>query len=94
MQKKSKILLSLSAAIASLTAAPVASEAKAPVISDDTSADQTSVKPAPTGYFQAGNDLLGFFTTQRADGTIVAGHSSHASHASHSSHSSHSSSRF
>ncbi|UPJ25890.1 His-Xaa-Ser repeat protein HxsA2 [Bradyrhizobium sp. CW1] len=92
MTDKSKILLSLGAALASLTGLSVhGAEAKPTVLNDDvTSAVKQDLhaKPAPNAHFQAGEDLLGFVMTKQPDGTIVAGHSSHASHASHSSHAS------
>ena len=40
----------------------------------------------PNTLVSTGRDLLGFTINERADGTIVAQHSSHASHASHHSH--------
>jgi hypothetical protein len=92
MAEKSKILLSLGAALASLTGFSVQSvEAKQAIANDDTisSAKQgLDAKPTPNAHFQVGEDLLGFVMTKQADGTIVAGHSSHSSHASHASHAS------
>jgi hypothetical protein len=90
MADKSKILLSLGAALASLTGLSVqGAEARLAVTNDDFSSSAKQgldVKPAPNAHFQVGEDLLGFVMTKQPDGTIVAGHSSHASHASHASH--------
>ena len=91
MAEKSKVVLSLGAALASLTGMSVqGAEAKTVVTDDRTSvaADITGDKPEANAYYQVGEDLLGFVMTKQADGTIVAGHSSHASHASHTSHAS------
>lgn len=98
MAEKSKSLLSIGTALASLLGlSGQGAEAKIAVVNDGpiTTANQAldSAKPAPNAHFQVGEDLLGFVMTKLPDGTIVAGHSSHASHASHSSHSSHASSR-
>jgi len=87
MAEKSKILLSLGAALASLSGLSVqGAEAKMAVATDDanTPAKQTpdSTKLIANAHFQAGEDLLGFVMTKQADGTIVAQHASHASHAS------------
>jgi hypothetical protein len=96
--KKSKLVLSLGAALASLTGiVPQPADAKANASEPKTdslqpAADRAEQAPA-NAYFQFGEDLLGFVVTMQPDGTIVAGHSSHASHASHSSHASHASSR-
>ena len=92
MAEKSKILLSLGAALASLTGFSVqGAEAKQAANGDVTSpAKQAldSAKLAANAHFQVGEDLLGFVMTKQADGTIVAQHSSHASHGSHASHAS------
>ena len=97
MAEKSKILLSLGAALASLAGFSVqGAEAKQAVPNNDVISPMKQgldAKPAPNAHFQVGEDLLGFVMTKLPDGTIIAGHSSHASHASHSSHSSHASSR-
>ena len=90
MAEKSKLLLSIGAALASLSGLSVqGAEAKIAVVNDDTStpAKQAldSAKLMANAYFQLGEDLLGFVMTKQADGTIVAQHSSHASHASHAS---------
>ena len=93
MAEKSKVLLSIGAALASLSGMSVqGAEAKTAVVNDDASTAATqalgSAKLIPNAQFQAGEDLLGFVMTKQPDGTIVAQHSSHASHASHASHSS------
>ena len=93
MAEKSKILLSLGAALASLTGFSVqGAEAKPSALNDDATspAKQSldSAKLAANAHFQVGEDLLGFVMTKQADGTIVAQHSSHASHGSHASHAS------
>jgi hypothetical protein len=89
--KKSKIVLSLGAALASLTGLSVqGGEATALVATEATAAtaEDTITNLQPNAHYQVGEDLLGFVMTKQADGTIVAGHSSHASHASHTSHAS------
>jgi hypothetical protein len=89
MAEKSKILLSLGAALASLTGMSVQGAEAKPAVGNDansSAAENTGIKPEPNAHFQVGEDLLGFVMTKQADGTIVAGHSSHASHASHASH--------
>ena len=93
MAEKSKILLSLGAALASLTGFSVqGAEAKQATLNDDVTSPAKqaldSAKLAANAHFQAGEDLLGFVMTKQADGTIVAQHSSHASHGSHASHAS------
>jgi len=47
----------------------------------------------PNMVVSTGEKLLGFVTSERDDGTVVAQHASHVSHASHTSHHSHYSSR-
>ncbi len=88
----SKTLLSLGAALASLTGMSVTgAEAKLAIGIDgmsSTAEDLTSKRLESNAHFQAGEDLLGFVMTKHADGTIVAQHGSHASHASHTSHAS------
>ena len=89
MVEKSRILLSLGAALASLTGMSVqGAEAKAAVGNEASSsaAENAATKLEPNAHYQVGEDLLGFVMTKQADGTIVAQHSSHASHASHASH--------
>jgi hypothetical protein len=93
MAEKSKILLSLGAALASLTGFSVqGAEAKQATLNDDVTSPAKqaldSAKLAANAHFQVGEDLLGFVMTKQADGTIVAQHSSHASHGSHASHAS------
>src|SRR6266513_386873 len=91
MAYKSKVVLSLGAALASLTGMSVqGAEAKA-IVAKDVSAsasENSAIKLEPNAHYQVGEDLLGFVTTKQADGTIVAQHSSHASHGSHASHAS------
>jgi hypothetical protein len=90
MARTSKILLTLGAALASLTGPSVLSaEARLASPNDDANlpaSNYPEVKPEPNAHFQAGEDLLGFVMTKQPDGTIIAGHSSHSSHASHASH--------
>ena len=90
MAGTSKTVLSLGAALASLTGLSVqGAEAKTTVASDDVTSPaklDLGAKPTPNAHFQVGEDLLGFVMTKQPDGTIVAGHSSHSSHASHASH--------
>jgi hypothetical protein len=89
MAEKSKIVLSLGAALASLTGLSVqGAEAKAIVVNDASAAatENNATKLQANAHYQVGDDLLGFVMTKQADGTVVAQHSSHASHASHASH--------
>jgi hypothetical protein len=93
MAEKSRSLLSIGAALASLSGLSVqGAEAKITVVNDDatTPAKQAldPAKLAANAHFQVGEDLLGFVMTKQADGTIIAQHSSHASHGSHASHAS------
>jgi hypothetical protein len=91
MAEKSKVVLSLGAALASLTGLSVqGADAKAVVANDPSAAtaENTAIKLEANAHYQVGEDLLGFFMTKQADGTIVAQHSSHASHHSHASHAS------
>lgn len=91
MTNRAKQILSLGAAIASLSGVTAQG---ANVTTVETAADtsaaaltgsQDSLVKA-SGHFQVGEDLLGFVMTKQADGTLVAGHASHSSHASHASH--------
>jgi hypothetical protein len=93
MAEKSKSLLSIGAALASLSGLLMqGAEAKIAVVGDGagmpTKQALDSAKLAANAHFQVGEDLLGFVMTKQADGTIVAQHSSHASHGSHASHAS------
>jgi hypothetical protein len=91
MAEKSKVLLSLGAALASLTGMSVQGAVAKPTVGDDVSSsakENPTIKPAANAHFQVGEDLLGFVMTKQPDGTIIAGHSSHSSHASHASHAS------
>ena len=92
MAEKSKSLLSIGAALASLSGLSVqGAEAKIAVVNDaSTPAKQAldSATLAANAHFQVGEDLLGFVMTKQADGTIIAQHTSHASHGSHASHAS------
>ena len=88
---------SLGAALASLAGmSVVGAEAKTVPSSTDANAfgtqnpDGSEVKA--NAYLKVGDDLLGFVTTTRSDGTLVA--QGHASHSSHGSHASHASSRY
>jgi hypothetical protein len=84
MAEKSKILLSLGAALASLTGMSVQGAEAKPVVGNDASssaAENAAAKLEPNAHYQVGEDLLGFVMTKQADGTIVAQHASHASHA-------------
>ena len=100
MLKKHSNLLPLGAALASLAGMSlVGGEAKTVAGSTDANAsgtqnpDGSEVKA--NAYLQVGDDLLGFVTTTRSDGTLLAqGHASHVSHATHGSHASHASSRY
>jgi hypothetical protein len=91
MVEKSKIVLSLGAALASLTGMSVQGAEAKVVVTNDVSAsaaENTITKLEPNAHYQVGEDLLGFVMTKHADGTIVAQHASHASHGSHASHAS------
>jgi hypothetical protein len=91
MAEKSKILLSLGAALASLTGMSVQGVDAKPAVGNDLSSsanENAAIKPEPNAHFQVGEDFLGFVMTKQPDGTIIAGHSSHSSHASHASHAS------
>ena len=76
MAEKSKIVLSLGAALASLTGMSIQG-AEAKPVSDAAStsaAENLAIKPEPNAHYQVGEDLLGFVMTKQADGTIVAQH--------------------
>lgn len=91
MAEKSKVVLSLGTALASLIGVSVpGAEAKAVIVDDagSATAENPAIKLLPNAHYRVGEDLLGFVMTKQADGTIVAGHTSHASHASHTSHAS------
>ena len=91
MAEKSKIVLSLGAALASLTGMSVQGAEAKSVTANDVSAsaaENTAIKLEPNAHYQVGEYLLGFVMTKQADGTIVAQHASHASHASRASHAS------
>lgn len=98
MKFKKSAVVPLATALASLTTAANAT-APATTPSENSSKPTESTQAAavdvqPNTVFSAGEDLLGLLVTQKADGTIVAQHSSHFSHSSHASHASHASSRF
>lgn len=90
---KKRSILTIAAALAALPHAPaIASTAPMePTVAEPVAEPIAAVKP--NVLYQAGEELLGLVVTQRADGTVVAMHSSHVSHASHQSHHSHYSSR-
>ena len=77
MAEKSKVVLSLGAALASLTGMSVQGAEAKSVIADEVSAataENTAIKLQPNAHYQVGEDLLGFVMTKQADGTIVAQH--------------------
>lgn len=82
-------IMPLAAAVAALSPALATTQAQASGSSETIEASQlpsaTLSEPANT-IVSTGRDLLGFVVNERADGTVVAYHSSHASHASHASH--------
>jgi hypothetical protein len=90
MAKKLPEILSLTAAIATLSG--VTALSPAPATATTSSADQTGViqqgqaKGEPNVFMAVGSDLLGLIVSTSAEGTVVADHYSHASHSSHSSH--------
>ena len=96
MFRKRQVLLSLGATLASLFSTQAAHDAlaSAPTENSD-SVDQLRMETSgpPNVVYPAGDELLGLIVSTRADGTVVAAHSSHVSHASHQSHHSHYSSR-
>lgn len=83
----------IAAALAALSGTPAisAQTPTEPVAADPKVEPAVSAKP--NFVYRAGEELLGLIVARRADGTIVANHTSHASHASHHSHHSHYSSR-
>jgi hypothetical protein len=94
MQKKSRAILSIAAALAALatSVAPSAAGASTPQEADaavTAPGAQPDPSARPNVFVPVGEDLLGLIVSTRQDGTVVAAHYSHVSHASHSSHSSH-----
>jgi hypothetical protein len=94
MQKKSRVILSIAAALAALSASVAPEQASAATSQEtDATAAVPGAQPTPLGqpnlFVTAGEDLLGLIVTRRPDGTVLAAHYSHASHASHASHHSH-----
>lgn len=92
MQRKPVVILPLASALGALAGSSlVAAEAK-PVANADmaTSSQAASAQSEqkPTMLASTGDALLGFVTTEQADGRVVAQHASHVSHASHASHAS------
>ena len=84
-------ILPLATALGALAGAQAAAtEANANVPVDPaasvTPADATNEGLTANTIVSTGTNLLGFVVGERADGTVVAQHSSHASHASHASH--------
>src|SRR5450755_2371748 len=76
MAEKSRSLLSIGAALASLSGLSVqGAEAKITVVNDDASTPaKQALDPAKltaNAHFQVGEDLLGFVMTKQADGTMV-----------------------
>jgi hypothetical protein len=97
MRRKPTVILPLASALGALAGgAMVAAEAK-PVPAGDAAVNSQAAAgqsgQRPNTLVSTGESLLGFVTTEQADGTVVAQHVSHASHASHTSHASHASSR-
>jgi len=97
MDKKHKLFLSLSSALAALGAPTSQAAVETP--------PEVEAEPSPRNvarvsrdqvnrFVNVGGDLLGFVVTEGADGAVVAEHYSHTSHSSHSSHHSHYSSRY
>lgn len=92
MQRKPVVILPLATALGALAGnAVVSAEAKAVATTDSAINSQAEVAQCsqkPNTLVSTGEALLGFVTTEQADGTVVAQHSSHASHGSHASHTS------
>jgi hypothetical protein len=92
MKRKSATILPLASALGALAGSGmVADQAKSMPTTDQTVNQQSAA--SQTGAIantlvSTGEALLGFVTTEQADGTVLAQHSSHASHASHASHTS------
>lgn len=93
MSKRFPKLISLTAALAALSGtAAIDSASAATNMNGPDQADPVKIGPSrgePNVFMSVGKDLLGLIVTKRADGTVVADHSSHESHSSHSSHRSH-----
>jgi hypothetical protein len=91
MTWKSAAILPLATALAALGSGTDAKTLDEP-INDGSgpvkSEPQALTPTAPNVVYSTGDDLFGLLVTRRADGAVVAQHSSHASHASHASHSS------
>ena len=100
MSHKPTVVLSLAAAIASLMGASTATNAKATSPANEPNGGASAPdSPSPVSLkanavFAAGDEMMSFVMSERADGAVVAQHVSHASHASHASHHSHYSSSF
>lgn len=97
MGRKSKVVLPLATALASLAGTPAVTDqavAKAPETTGPATQDANAVRTgSPNLVFKAGDELLGLVVSEQADGTVLAQHYSHSSHASHASHASHYSGR-
>src|SRR5262249_25618165 len=93
MSKKLPTILSLGAAIAALQgftaldSTPAAANSKG--IDEANAPQNRSRQSEPNVFMSLANDVLGIIVTEKADGPVVAEHSSHYSHSSHSPHSSH-----
>ncbi len=97
MDTKARKILSLTAALASLSGGAIAAVTPAvasPGIDEFEALQKGRVpKGEPNVFMPVGSDLLGLIVTKSPDGTVLADHYSHISHSSHSSHHSHYSSR-
>ena len=90
MADSGRKILSLSAALAAMSGPALATTTTPATIGDteDTTPDAAARQMLK---IPVGEDLMSFTVSEKADGMIVADHSSHASHSSHSSHASHAS---
>jgi hypothetical protein len=84
-------ILPLAAALGALAGAQATTtdaNANVPVSPAASAMPAEAARGGPTAntIVSTGENLLGFVIGERADGTVVAQHSSHASHASHHSH--------
>ena len=85
---KRNVIVPIAAAVSALSGTLPVTQSNAPTWPDAALEHPTGSGSAeqPNTLVSTGRDLLGFTIDERADGTIVAQHSSHASHASHHSH--------
>lgn len=91
VDRKDKAILPLATALAALTASAVPAAASVPADNAapaSTGQQASAIALTPNTSYTAGEHLFGLLMTKKADGTVVAQHSSHMSHSSHASHAS------